>query len=141
MKIACLVVLGMLLTGGWTASAQGVMGGVGAPVEDPYKGPMGTKEHPVIVSAGVMAGLLISKPEPKYPADAKEASGVVIMVAKVGKAGNVVDLKVISGPVVLRDAALEAGRQWRYQLYLVNGKPVFVQTTITMNFPSKHNIF
>lgn len=129
MKIARLVVLACLLP--WIAGAQ-----------DTYKGPVGTEDHPVRVSAKVMASLIMLKPDPKYPSDAaKEASVSVVMIAKVGKAGNVVDLKVISGPVVLRDAALTAARQWRYQLYLLNGKPVFVQTTITVDFPAKHNIF
>jgi protein TonB len=41
---------------------------------------------------------------------------------------------VVSGPEKLRDAALDAVNQWTYKPYLLNGKPVFVQTQITVNF-------
>ena len=38
------------------------------------------------------------------------------------------------GGEALRDAALDAVNQWTYKPYLLNGKPVFVQTVITVNF-------
>lgn len=136
MKIACLVVLGMLLAGGKTGSAQGVTGGDGASAQETYKGPFGTEEHPVRVSGGVMAGLILHKVDPVYPQEAADASvwGAVVMVAKVDKVGKIFDLKVISGPEVLREASLAAVREWTYKPYQLNGQPVFVQTTVTVMF-------
>jgi periplasmic protein TonB len=61
-------------------------------------------------------------------------SGAVVMMAKVDKDGKVTELKVISGPEILRVAALDAVRQWTYKPYLLNGRPVFVQTTVTVMF-------
>jgi protein TonB len=56
------------------------------------------------------------------------------MLAKLDPKGKVVELKVLSGPAMLRSAAVEAVRQWMYKPYLLNGKPVFVRTTVSINF-------
>ena len=40
----------------------------------------------------------------------------------------------MSGPEMLRGAALAAIREARYQPYRLNGEPTEVQTTITVNF-------
>jgi protein TonB len=97
---------------------------------------MGGEGRPARVSGGVMAGHLLNKVQPAYPQDAKDAkgSGAVVMVAKIDKTGKVVDLKAVSGPEILRERALAAVRQWTYKPYLLNGEPVFVQTTVTVNF-------
>jgi periplasmic protein TonB len=94
---------------------------------------MGSKDRPMRVSAGVMAAQILHKEDPIYPADTK-ASGAVVMAATIDREGKVDTLKVISGPDVLRDPALTAVRQWTYKPYLLNGRPVFVQTTVTVNF-------
>ena len=95
---------------------------------------MGDKEHPVRVSSGVMMGLILNKVWPVYPQEAIDAkvNGAVVMMAKIDKEGKIVDLKVISGPEMLRGAMLAAVRQWTFKPYLLNGQPVFVQTTITI---------
>jgi len=41
---------------------------------------------------------------------------------------------VVSGHALLAQAAIDAVRQWRYRPYLLNGKPVRMQTKITVNF-------
>jgi protein TonB len=46
----------------------------------------------------------------------------------------VTQLKVVSGPAPLSETALDAVRWWRYEPYLVNGQPVAIATTITVNF-------
>ena len=140
MTIACLVVLGMLLAGGKTASAQGMTGGDVVSAQETYKGPMGTEEHPVRVSGGVMAGLILHKVDPVYPQEALDAGvwGAVVMEAKLDKTGKIVDLKLISGPEVMREASLAAVREWTYKPYQLNGQPVFVQTTVTVMFTMQH---
>jgi TonB family protein len=91
---------------------------------------------PMRVSAGVMAGQLVTKAAPVYPPEAKAAKvqGAVVMHAIIGKTGVVEELVVISGPEVLRASALDAVRQWTYKPYLLNGNPVEVDTTITVNY-------
>ena len=97
---------------------------------------LGSKDKPVRVSSGVIQGLLLHKVDPVYPQDAKDSgvSGSVVMAAVITDQGKISKLSVISGAEKLRDAALEAVNQWTYKPYLLNGKPVFVQTAITVNF-------
>lgn len=91
---------------------------------------------PMRVSGGVMAGEILTKVQPHYPADAKAqgVSGAVVMRAVIGKDGTIENLTVLSGPEVLRDSAMEAVRQWVYRPFLLNGEATEVDTTITVNY-------
>jgi TonB family protein len=82
---------------------------------------------------------LVQSVLPVYPDVAKQAGieGSVRVKAYIGKDGTVQSLKVVSGPPALVDAAAEAVRQWRYQPTLVDGKPVNVITTVTVDFRLK----
>jgi len=51
-----------------------------------------------------------------------------------GKDGNVQNLQIVSGHPLLAPAAIEAVKQWRYKPFLLNGQPVEVETTVTVNF-------
>jgi peptidyl-prolyl cis-trans isomerase A (cyclophilin A) len=90
----------------------------------------------VNISAGVAAGLIDDRVVPVYPIDAKKAgvSGTVVISAILGRDGLVKDLQIVSGPDLLRQAALDAVKQWRYKPYLLNGEPVEVRTTINIIF-------
>ena len=91
---------------------------------------------PVRVSGGVMAGQAVAKVDPIYPASARAAhiSGAVVLAALIGKNGTVSSLSVVSGPPMLRVAAINAVKQWTYRPFLLNGEPVEVNTTVTVNF-------
>jgi protein TonB len=52
----------------------------------------------------------------------------------IGPDGKVQNVQVVSGPAMLMQAAIEAVAQWVYQPFLLNGQPVTVQTTATVNF-------
>jgi periplasmic protein TonB len=90
----------------------------------------------VRVSQAVSQGLLIHKVTPVYPQRAKtyNVQGTVVLRAQIGKDGHIENLKVVSGPPELVDAAEGAVSQWRYRPYVINGDPVTVETTITVNF-------
>ena len=90
----------------------------------------------VKVSAGVAGGMLIRKTPPEYPSIAKTArvSGTVVLAATITKTGRVSNLQVISGPAMLRQAAMDAVRNWLYKPYLLNNQPTEVQTTINVDF-------
>jgi protein TonB len=60
--------------------------------------------------------------------------GVVLLQATISKQGAIQDLRVISGHQLLNEAAIEAVKQWRYKPQLLNGEPIEVITTITVNF-------
>jgi len=91
---------------------------------------------PARISGGVIAGNILTKVQPRYPAEAREAgvSGTVVMHAIIGKDGTIEKLTVISGPALLQDAAVDAVKQWTYRPYLLNGVPTEVDTTIMVNF-------
>jgi TonB family protein len=88
------------------------------------------------ISQGVSRGLLIKKVQPVYPASAlrMHVEGAVELQATIGKSGNIVSVKTLTGDLVLARAAKEAVLQWKYKPYLLNGEPVEIQTQITVNF-------
>jgi protein TonB len=88
------------------------------------------------VSSGVMQGMLIYKVVPKYPpvAIAVRASGTVMLQATISRNGTIENLRVLGGPALLQQAALDAVKQWRYRPYVLDGQPVEVETTINVQF-------
>ncbi len=88
------------------------------------------------VSAAVVAGQLLNHVDPIYPDIARAAgvSGDVVLHAIIGKSGTMQSLQAISGPEMLKGAAIEAVKQWTYRPYLLNGEPTEVDTTITVTF-------
>jgi protein TonB len=120
------------------------MGGPANPAGDPMAGfanvapasvQLATPKK-ISVSTGVMAGNILSKIDPAYPAIAKAAriQGTVILSATISKTGTIENLTVLSGPPMLAQSALDAVRNWRYKPYLLNGQPVEVQTTVNITF-------
>jgi protein TonB len=91
---------------------------------------------PVRVSGTVVEGLLIHKVLPEYPAIARATgmTGTVVLQATISRAGTIENLRVISGPIMLQQAAINAVQMWRYRPYLLNGDPVEVETTINVIF-------
>ena len=81
---------------------------------------------------------LLNKVQPVYPAAAKAAGieGTVILHAVIGMEGNPLSLRVMNSQVdpELARAAVEAVSKWRYSPTLLNGDPIEVDTTITVNF-------
>jgi len=94
----------------------------------------------VNVSSGVMAANLVSAPKPSYPALASltRMQGNVVMEAVISKDGTVQQLHVIKGHRLLRGAAKNAVRNWRYRPYKVDGVPVDVATTVSVDFSLHH---
>jgi protein TonB len=99
-------------------------------------GSTGALHKTINVSTGVSQGLLIAPIRPVYPAIAKAAhvEGAVVVKAMISRSGTIESLHVLSGPVMLQSAAMDAIRAARYRPYQLNGEAVEVQTTITVNF-------
>jgi len=113
----------------------GVIGGIisSTPVAVPK---MATPTR-IRVSQGVTAGMKIHDVSPQYPQMAKIArvQGPVVLAAVIGKDGAIQNLRVVStASPLLNQSALDAVKQWRYRPYILNGEPVEVDTTITVNF-------
>jgi periplasmic protein TonB len=90
----------------------------------------------VKVSEGVMEGLVLKRVPPRYPTQALQMriQGRVELQATISKAGDITNLKAISGDGLLARAALEAVKQWKYKPYYLNGEPVEIQSQILVNF-------
>ena len=89
-----------------------------------------------IISYGVAQDLLIQSAPPVYPPIAKAAgvSGMVELKIIISKTGTVDDVRVVSGDAMLQQAAIDAVKQWRYQPYVLDGKPVEVETMVNVAF-------
>ncbi|WP_420238669.1 TonB family protein [Telmatobacter bradus] len=104
------------------------------PPEETKSGPEISKFGVASLGAAEAARNLVSKFAPVYPAEAKKAGiqGTVTLHAVIDKDGHVKDLQAVSGPAELQQPALDAVRQWVYRPYLLDGKPVEVQTRINV---------
>jgi protein TonB len=88
------------------------------------------------VSAGVLDGKAISKPEPVYPTIAKaaRAQGSVKVQVLVDENGDVISAQALSGHPLLQQAAVAAALQAKLSPTLLSGQPVKVSGTLTYNF-------
>jgi TonB family protein len=116
----------------------GVPGGVVGSGDEPPPPPPALAEPPKIIrkSGGVLAGEAIKRTEPAYPALAKAArvAGAVVVEVTIDEAGNVISSRSISGHPLLKDAAVQAARGWKFKPTLLAGQPVKVIGTLTFNF-------
>ena len=74
--------------------------------------------------------------QPEYPALARQThiQGQVRIDAVLDEQGNVVQMKVVSGPPMLYKAALDALTKWKYEPTYLNDRPIAVQMIVTINF-------
>ena len=113
----------------------GVAGGiVGGLSEAPPPPP--PPQAPVRVGGQIRAPQKIRDVKPVYPAIAQSArvQGVVIIEATIGPNGQVQEAKVLRSIPLLDQAALDAVKQWVFSPTLLNGVPVPVIMTVTVNF-------
>jgi protein TonB len=90
--------------------------------------------RPVI--SDLQAGQIQHRVQPIYPEIAKVAriEGDVVLSAIIAKNGEIQRLQAMSGHPLLLDAALDAVRQWRFRPYILNGRPIEIETRITVRF-------
>jgi protein TonB len=115
--------------------------GIGANVPSAFSGQGGPKvkveaAKKLSVTSGVAAGLLVQRTTPTYPplAKASHVTGTVVIQATISKNGGVGALRVISGPAMLRQAALDSVKSWRFRPYMLDGEPVEVDTQVNVSF-------
>jgi protein TonB len=124
---------------------RGVPGGSDAPVAGLPEGTIGgsgfeppppTPAAPMRLVSNMKAPRKIADIAPIYPAiaTAARAQGIVIMEATIDVHGNVVDVRVLRSSPLLDQAAIDAVRQWKYTPATLNGLPVPVIMTVTVNF-------
>ncbi len=91
---------------------------------------------PIPIGGDVATVQLISSVPPVYPqiARTQRVSGEVKIDALIDENGRVTGMKVVSGPVMLHQAAMDALRQWKYKPATLNGKPVSMHLVVTIQF-------
>ena len=91
---------------------------------------------PLRIGGQIQAPQKIKDVKAMYPAMAKSAgvAGTVTIEATIGPDGKVIDAKVVRSIPLLDQAALDAVRQWEYLPTILNGVPVPVLVTVTINF-------
>jgi periplasmic protein TonB len=93
-------------------------------------------DGPVKIGGNVKEPRLVSSVVPVYPIGAMQAGvqGDVVIQTTIDKDGKVVQMHVISGPTMLRQAALDALRRWKYEPSMLDGQPVAVEMQVTIKF-------
>ncbi len=90
--------------------------------------------EPVSVPEAQERALLTQQPTPQYPASAKGQQGTVTLQVLIGRDGTVQDAKFLQGSLVFARAAIDGVMQWKFKPYVMNTRPVSVQTTLTLKF-------
>jgi protein TonB len=113
----------------------GVLGGVLNTAARPVA-PTTVKGAPVRVGGRVRPPKPIVQVHPEYPTLAKQAriQGQVQIDAVLDEEGNVVEMKIVSGPPLLYQAALDALKKWKYEPTYLNDQPIAVQMIVTITF-------
>jgi protein TonB len=106
-----------------------------APPDPPVVAPRPPAPKKPVISR-VLSGIATKRVEPRYPQMALAAGvqGNVVVEVTVSEQGDVLSAHVISGPPLLRDAALNAAREWRFTPTILGDSPVKVIGTITFSF-------
>jgi TonB family protein len=118
------------------ASTAGAALPQGPALARPGPPPAASQSGPLRVGGAIKPPTRLVNVNPDYPEDAKAAGvqGVVILQIIVGEDGTVTDARVVRSIPELDRAAIDAVRQWQYEPTLLNGVPVEVELTVTINF-------
>ena len=104
---------------------------------DSSSGAMRTKK--IVVSSGVLQDRAIKKAQPAYPAEARavRVSGSVKVEVLISEEGRVIEATAFEGPEQLREAAIEAARQWIFKPVTLAGQPARMSGVLSFNFALK----
>jgi periplasmic protein TonB len=114
----------------------GVIGGMLNTGAKPVAPPLSEKATPVRVGGRIRPPKAIAQVRPNYPPLARQAhiQGQVQIDAILDEQGNVIDMKVVSGPPLLYQAALDALTKWKYEPTYLNDQPIAVEMIVTITF-------
>ena len=119
------------------ATSFGVLEGVvPEPIPAPLPAAAAVAREPVRVGGVISRPVKTKDASPEYPQIAliSKVDGVVIIEATIGLDGTVEDARVLRSIPLLDAAALEAVQQWEFTPTLLNGVPVAVIMTVTVQF-------
>jgi len=116
-----------------------VFGGRGngvAPPPPPAPTPPPEPKPIIRLHSGIKPPQRLVNVAPVYPtmALAVRKEGIVIIDATIDEQGNVTETKILRSIPLLDEAALAAVRQWKFSPTQLNGVPVPIVMTVTVNF-------
>ena len=115
----------------------GILEGIKAPEAPPPPHPaVDSAKVPIPVGGNVQPPRIMYRENPDYPTLAHQAGiqGEVIIAAVIDSRGNVVDMKVVSGPPLLYIAAMKALSKWKFEPTYLNGEPVPIKWNVSVKF-------
>jgi protein TonB len=114
-----------------------LVGNMAPPLPPPP--PPASKRKPELIVSRVQESKLIRKIIPEYPSLALRGhvEGTVILEINVDEEGNVGNVRVLQGNPLLVDEAVRAVKQWKYSPTLLNGEPIPVLSSVTVDFRLK----
>jgi protein TonB len=126
----------MSVTGPGDTGVPGSLVGIVGGLPDAPPGPPLAPQEPVRPGGNIKRPVKIRDVQPTYPAIAQLAhvQGLVILEATIGVNGRVTAAKVLRSIPLLDRAALDAVRQWEFTPTLLNGVPVPLVMTVTVQF-------
>ena len=90
--------------------------------------------EPVNVPEAAERALLADQGNIAYPDNANGQQGTVVLQVLIGRDGNVQDAKFLQGSLVFARTAIDGVKLWKFKPYTMNGRPVSVQTLLTVKF-------
>lgn len=90
--------------------------------------------EPVAVPEAAERALLTEQPALDYPASGRGQRGTVVLQVLIGRDGSVQDAKFLQGSLAFARSAIDGAKLWKFKPYMMNGRPVSVQTQLTISF-------
>ncbi|WP_158941559.1 energy transducer TonB [Granulicella sp. S190] len=111
-----------------------------APVES-ENAPASTDARPPTINDKIAKDHLLKRVDAPYPplATAAHVSGTIVLGVEIDPAGAVTKVVVLSGPEMLRSAAVNAVKQYIYNPFLINGTASKVRTAVQVKFEPFHS--
>ncbi|HCZ33992.1 MAG TPA: hypothetical protein DHV93_11380 [Holophagaceae bacterium] len=109
---------------------------VPGPAATASSGPAGTASSPVVHDFSMTGLIPVHRVDPSYPDFARRArvQGAVVLLMTVDEHGLPMQVSLLDGHPALREAALQAARQWRFEPARMDGRPVAASFRLTLNF-------
>jgi protein TonB len=91
---------------------------------------------PAAIGGRVKPPRLLKSAPPVYPPVARQRKmeGDVAIEATVDASGKVAATRIVSGPALFHQAALDAVRNWKYQPATLNDQPVSADVLVVLKF-------
>jgi outer membrane biosynthesis protein TonB/CheY-like chemotaxis protein len=90
--------------------------------------------EPVVIPEAAERALLTDQPAVDFPANSTGQAATVTLQVLVGRDGTVQDAKFMQGSLAFARVAIDGVKRWKFKPYIMNGRPVSVQTPMTISF-------